>query len=234
MGRMKGIVLRGLAQFASLWQVFLFLYFPILVLFILLGVVSRESDHIHLSYFMHDVIAIAHLPPYAGMVSQLGLMFWTAAATICMFTVPLLGNREQNRASKRFLIQSAFFTTFLLLDDTYMFHEDIVQGYFETSEKYIYVLYVLFYILILFSNREEILASEYLILAVAMALFAISTLFDAVDLDRYEQYGRFFSTSFQSFLEDGFKFAGITTWLVYFARYSIQKLRTFNLSTQEI
>jgi hypothetical protein len=57
-----------------------------------------------------------------------------------------------------------------------------------------------------------------------MFMFATSIFFDEAHLDQYYRYGVFFSERVQTFLEDGFKFVGVATWLIYFTRYAKQKI----------
>jgi hypothetical protein len=85
--------------------------------------------------------------------------------------------------------------------------------------------YLILTVLFLFINFREILSSEYLLLGLALAMFGLSIFLDAADLDDYDRYGLFFSEQFQIFLEDGFKFVGIATWLAYFLRYSVQRIK---------
>jgi hypothetical protein len=224
MNAIKTIVLGGFTQIKRLWSVFLFLYLPIVLLFMTLGSISRSSDDITLSYFTRDVVALGDLPFFAGLTSQVGGMLWSVALGICVFAVLLLQQQGRNGDAKRFLLQSAVLTGVLLLDDIFLVHEDIGPDYLHIGEKTIVVTYFLFTLFYLFSNRKEIFSSDYLVLGVALGMFATSIFFDAADLDDYDSLSRIFTEQFQTFLEDGFKFVGIATWLVYFARYSLQKI----------
>jgi hypothetical protein len=75
-----------------------------------------------------------------------------------------------------------------------------------------------------FSNWQEILASEYLILMLALGMFGISIFLDVLSIQDFEV--RYFWEQLEIFLEDGFKFGGIATWLTYFVRYAIQHIET--------
>ena len=78
----------------------------------------------------------------------------------------------------------------------------------------------------MFWNREEILSSEYLLLALALAMLGISAFLDALPIDDFGL--RYFWTRLEVFLEDGSRFAGIATWLIYFVRYATQKIEAAN------
>jgi hypothetical protein len=226
MERVKAIFTGLFTQLGKLWKVLLFLYGSILLFFVVLNVISRSSDHITLSYFTRDVSAIGDLPFYAGLVSQLGGLLWSAALTICIFTFILLKRLgPDTERSRRFLLQAVILTGTLLLDDIFLFHEDIGPDYLHLSERVIVLSYLILTVLFLFINFREILSSEYLLLGLALAMFGLSIFLDAADLDDYDRYGLFFSEQFQIFLEDGFKFVGIATWLAYFLRYSVQRIK---------
>jgi hypothetical protein len=212
-------------QLGKLWKVLLFLYGSLLLFFVILDLISRSSDQITLSYFTRDISAIGNLPFFAGLVSQLGGLLWSAALTICIFAYFVLRAQEQNtRLPRRFLLQAALLTGVLLLDDFFLFHEDIGPDYLHISERLIVLSYGLIAAVFLFSNLREILASEYLILGLALILFGLSIFVDAVDLEKLNGLESIFNEQFSIFLEDGFKFVGVATWLVYFARYGLQRI----------
>lgn len=225
MERVRPIFNGVFVQLGKLWKLLLFLYGSLLLFFVVLEVISRSSDRITLSYFTRDISAIGDLPFFAGLVSQLGGLLWSAALTICIFTLILLKRIGQDTGqSRRFLFQAALLTGTLLLDDFFLFHEDIGPDYLHLSEKAIVLFYLILTALFLFMNLREILSSEYLILGMSLALFGLSIFLDGANLDKYDQYGLFFTEQFQIFLEDGFKFVGVATWLLYFARYAYQKI----------
>ena len=225
MEKAKQIFVGALDQFSKLWMVILFLYAPILLFFTILSMISRTSGNITLSYFTRDISAIGGVPFFAGLVSQLGGLLWSAALAVCIFTYFIL-KRQGTALSRRFLLHSAFLTGLLLFDDFYLFHEDIGPDYLNIGEKAIVLSYLLLCVLYLFINFREILASEYLLLGLALAMFGMSIFIDAADLEDLEEFGWFFSEQFQLFLEDGFKFVGVATWLAYFARYGYQRVMT--------
>lgn len=224
MDKLRPIVVDGFAQLNRIWKVLLSVYLPILLFFTILGIVSRSSDDLTLSYLTRDVVALGDLPFFAGLTSQIGGMLWSATLAVCVFTLFLLHRQKENVSAKRFLFQAAILTSILLLDDIFLVHEDIGPDYLNISEKKIVITYLLITLVFLFWNRSEILSSDYLILGMALGMFAMSIFLDAADLDNYENYSVIFSEQVQIFLEDGFKFVGIATWLVYFTQYGYQKI----------
>lgn len=224
MEKTKQIVSGVFSQLGSLWKVLLFLYGSIFLLFIVLNAISRSSSNITLSYLTRDISAVGNLPFYAGLVSQLGGLLWAAALTICVFMFVLLQGRGESMSSRRFMLHAAILTAVLLLDDFFLFHEDIGPDYLHIGEKVIVLSYLVLTVAFLLLNFKEILASEYALLGLALALFGMSIFLDAADLDDIDLYERLFSEQFQIFMEDGFKFVGIATWLAYFVRYGYQKI----------
>ena len=225
MEKVKQATAGAVAQFWKVWKIILFLYAFILLFFWVLQTISRSSDNITLSYFTRDISSIGHLPFFAGLVSQLGGLLWSAALVVCIFTYSILKSLDPNaRASRRYLFQAAILTGVLVLDDFFLFHEDIGPDYLNLSEKAIVFFYLVLSVLFMITNRKEILTTEYLILGLAFLMFGLSIFVDAADLEEFDRYGLFFTEQFQIFLEDGFKFLGVATWLLYFARYGYQKI----------
>jgi ABC-type cobalamin transport system permease subunit len=232
MEKVKHLIDDARDQIRSLWKVLGFLYIPIVCLFVLLNSISRSSNDITLSYFTRDTTAVGGVPFYAGLVSQIGGLLWSAALAVCLFVFAILKNRPQaTPSSRRFLLHAALLTGVLMVDDFFLFHEDIGPDYLNIGEKAIVLAYLLFTVVFLLVNRREILASEFLLLGLALAIFGTSIFLDAANLDAYEEYGVFFSEQFQIFLEDGLKFTGVATWLAYFVRYGYQRITTRDRQT---
>ncbi len=223
--RSRQLIAGAITQFKRLWGLLLLIYVPILLTFVVLRIISHFSERMTLSYLTRDVAAIADLPFYAGLVSQLGALVWAASLAICIFTLIVLRKQTPNfTASRRWLAHAAILTAILLFDDVFQFHEEIGEDYLGLSEKVIVLGYVGLAIIILFANFSEIINTEYLILGLALFLFGMSVFLDGAHLDRFGDIGRFFNDQLETFAEDGLKFAGIATWMVYFARYGYQKL----------
>jgi hypothetical protein len=223
--RVNQIIGGAFTQLGRLWKILLFLYVSILALFIILDLVSRFHPNFTLSYFTRDITAIGHLPFFAGLVSQLGGLLWSAALAICLFTYVLLNQRgPETRSARRFLLQAALLTGILLLDDYFQLHEDIGPNYLGISQKLVILFYGIFALFFLFFNLNEILGSEYLLLGLALAMFGLSILIDGTHPEKIEPFKRIINNQLSTFIEDGFKFVGVATWLTYFARYSARQL----------
>ena len=111
-----------------------------------------------------------------------------------------------------------------MLDDIFLFHEEVAPNYLHIDEKFVMATYLLLGVAFVFLNRNEILSSEYLLLLLALAMLGTSIFLDALPIDDLGL--RYFFKRLEIFLEDGFKFAGIATWLIYFVRYAAQKIES--------
>ena len=156
----------------------------------------------------NDPSEIGGLPAYAGFLSQIGIFFWSASATVCFFCVTVLPRHTDRHHLKRFLLISGLLTLFLGLDDTFLLHESVFP-YFGIPEKFVFGSYGAFVLLYLFRFYPLILETEFVLMAIALFFFGVSII-----LDLLLPIGIFRSYLF----EDGPKLIGIVSWLAYFLR----------------
>ena len=173
-----------------------------------------------------DILALVELPFYTGSMSQLGVLIWCASATSCLLTYFLL--RKFNKGSiyaRRFLFYSGLISLFLMFDDMFLLHEEVAEDFFDLGQKKVYLIYFLIIALFLYFYRSEILSSDYLLLVIAFDLFGGSIMLDVIADTFSDILGA--SNSFfakrEVFIEDGIKFIGIASWLLYYLNY-INKL----------
>jgi hypothetical protein len=212
-----------ISQTRKLWRVFLFLYLPIGLLFLIVGTLSRVSDRVTLALFMKDIVLTGDLPFYTGFVPQMEAILWSASLAVCLFTLYVMQRRDGPfTGARRFLLQVSILTGILMLDDIFLFHGEIAPLYLNIAKQAVLTAYFVLGIFVVLSNWREIQSSEYLILISALGLFGVS-----ISLDVLERLARglpLFLDQLRFFLEDGFKFAGTATWLTYFVRYAAQRL----------
>lgn len=215
---------RGLvSQLRDLWKLLILIYIPISLLFIGIGILSRVLDHVSLGFFLRDIVATGRLPFFAGFVAQLGGVLWSASLTVCLFSLLLLPQKDEHFiAARRFLLHAAVLTSVLLLDDIFLFHEEVAPEYLHIPERLVIILYLILGLVFVFSNWREMLVSEYLVLGLSLALFGGSIFLDALPIEGFQV--PYFWEQLEIFFEDGLKFAGIATWLTYFTRYGRQRI----------
>jgi hypothetical protein len=223
MKTVKQVITDAASQLQYLRKVLFFLYLPIAFLFLLVGVLSRVTTNVSLAFLLRDITATAKLPFFAGFVSQLGVVLWSASLVICLFALSMLQRQQGDlSASKRFLMHGTVLTAVLALDDIFLFHEEVAPIYLHLDELIIFGVYIIVGVGFVLFNWREILSSEYALLVLALALFATSIALDAIPKEILPP--RYFWEQLELFLEDASKFAGIATWLLYFARYAIQRI----------
>src|SRR5215216_1528825 len=210
-------------QLKDLWKALMLLYAPIAGLFLIVGILVIEDAS--LAFFLRDVVATAKLPFFAGFVSQLAGILWSAAVTICLFSAIIMSRRPvEYTKAKRLFLHGGILTCALLLDDVFLFHEVIAPKYLHISEKFVMLGYLILGAAFVYLNWNQILASEYAILLLAVILFGTSIFLDTLPIKDYHL--RYFWEQLELFIEDGTKFAGIATWLMYFAREILIQIET--------
>ena len=154
-----------------------------------------------------DPTAIFGTPPHTGFLSQLGIWLWSAAAAVCIFCAGVLSGRRDTLNLKRLLFVSGLLTLLLGFDDAFLFNEEVFP-FLGVPEKVVLVSYAGFTLAFLARFRSTILKTEYSLLGMALAFFAVSMALDFLNPAGVEPH----------IVEEGAKFAGIVSWLAYFVR----------------
>ncbi len=163
-----------------------------------------------------DPLATAELPFYVGFMSQVGLLIWSACASVTLFSALMIPDSPQNRPIKLFLVGAGLFTVFLALDDAFLLHEELFPK-FGISETLVYGVYFAMLGLFLFASRKIFMHTPYIILLTALACFALSIGLDELPLEQWDIN--------PFLLGDSFKLMGILAWCQYFVRVSLFQLR---------
>lgn len=197
------------------------LYALYLPAFALLGgiVLLRVVYGIPMALFTRDAAQITGSAPFIGALSNLGILLWCTAAATALFAAALAGRRDGNGEAIGFLRAGAALTVLLLFDDLFLLHDVVFPDYLHVSQLLVYVAYALAAAGFLLRFRRHILArTDYPLLAIALAGFALSIGMDLVD-EHILIPGTYI-------LEDGFKFLGIVGWCGYFVRSAARALST--------
>jgi hypothetical protein len=80
-----------------------------------------------------DIAAIAKIHPLSGFLSNLGILLWCAAASICSFAAMTL-RKIKPRDIFWFLLSSAVLSAYLMFDDLFQFHEELAPTYLGLNE----------------------------------------------------------------------------------------------------
>ncbi len=167
--------------------------------------------------FTRDPSTVARLMPYVGSVSSVGIIFWTAGATVCFFGWAVLRRRPDQRRFAAFLLHFGLVTAVLGLDDLFLLHE--TADHFGLDEKVLVAGYGSLLALGLVRFRDEILETDFLLLLVGVGFLGLSVSVDVVQ-DQLE----LLLGGWRILLEDGFKLLGIAGWFGYFLRCALNRV----------
>ncbi|MBI3964917.1 MAG: hypothetical protein HY329_04695 [Chloroflexi bacterium] len=162
-----------------------------------------------------DTSAVAGLPFYVGLVSNVGALFWCATATVCLLTWATLTGAE-DRHFHSFLLWSGLLTLLLLIDDFLMLHDGLLPALFGISDKPVYVAYGTFVMFYLVRFGRLIAQTDFRPLLLALLFFGASMTLDVLNRSHIPGYHLY---------EDGTKLLGIASWFAYFTTVSLASLR---------
>ncbi len=188
-----------------------------------------------LSIPIYDLVAdpaeIAQKAPYAGLISQVGILLWTGTVCICWFSASILrkNNPKDTHANwSQFLQFSGYITALFLLDDLLQIHEysPILLGLGSSPEEIsrplqngvelaVFALYGVLFLAYLWRFKRKIVKTNLLSLILAIAFMGISTLIDLLAPEQMQEH---------FILEEGSKLMSIMSWFNYFFLVSQQRL----------
>ncbi|MBI3967992.1 MAG: hypothetical protein HY329_20325, partial [Chloroflexi bacterium] len=176
-------------QLGVLREQLLTTYLPVLVL---VGVVTlvAKLTHVPLIDLLKDPAALKEQPFYVGFFSNVGVLLWWAAACVCLFTAALLqrttalsSSQPVRRAARpapptSFFLTAGLISSYLALDDLFLFHDQIFPEYLGVPEKLVLLAIGITLLAFLYTFRHVILRSDVLPLALALTFFVTKELFD--------------------------------------------------------
>jgi hypothetical protein len=173
-------------------------------------VIAYLQAQVPIDDLMRDPLATVNLPPYIGLFSNLGILLWCAATTLCLFTSLVLWRANQQRSLSNFLLYSGLLSLLLTLDDLYLLHEFVFPKVLNVPEKAVLLIYGIAFCTYLIKFRRTIFSTRYWgFLGLAMVLFFASLSLDTL-------LPQVISGPTEVLIEDGFKVFGIVSWLGYF------------------
>lgn len=175
--------------------------------------IHRWKD-IPIGKLLRDLVIVADVPLYYGFLSQLGIFFWSASASICLFCYAHLPRTATGFGSKNFFLAAGVLTLVLGFDDAFLLHDEILP-WFGITEYAVFIGYALFMAYFLVRFYLPISKSRYILLAIALVSFGVSIIVDGIELE--DTAGRL--------LEDGAKLVGMLSWLAYFAHTGLTAIR---------
>ncbi|OUS27787.1 hypothetical protein A9Q98_09030 [Thalassotalea sp. 42_200_T64] len=183
--------------------------------------VAAHSFNISPAVFTRDPISLLRAPLYTGLMSNVGILLWVSSAAVCLFSAYTF-SRYSGRTNG-FLLYAGYLTLWLVLDDMFLFHEELFPDYLGISQTLVILVYLLLFLVFFFKYLTYILESDFVLLLLACTFFAASLVCDFALPQR----------GMVHLVEDSFKLFGITTWLVYFCQASKFQLEILGLQAEK-
>ncbi len=160
------------------------------------------------SWLTRDPLDVIQSAFYIGVLSNVGIMLWSAATAVCFLGAFVLWFHNRCRQSALFLLFSGILCLMLTVDDTFMLHERVLPKHLHLPEVGIFVGYLAVLVGYCVYFVRRILSTEYLLLVLALFFLGLSSAMDQI----------LPFTDLETFFEDSVKFIGIVFWLAYFFR----------------
>lgn len=187
------------------------LWFLPLGLLLVAGLIISKTTGMPFGFLTRDPTAILGGHPLVGAISNLGILMWCFAASVCLFA----GFSAKGQISVEFhraLLFAGVLSSILLIDDLFLFHEELGPKYLAISETVIYGFYAAVALGYLVSFRKILLAHEPFYLFLSLAMLGGSIL-----IDKATESAPTLNTFF---FEESFKYLGILSWCIYHGRLS--------------
>lgn len=194
------------AQFRNVTPVLLITWL-ITIIALLISIFISTVREIPLDTFTQDPNAKTGAPFYLGFFSNVGILIWSAALTVCFYAASRLV-KGVRRLDREFLVVSGLITLLMTLDDLFQVHEYVFPHYLSISENMVYLTYMNIYMIYFIRYRNQLLNSDFVALGLAFFFLGLSTVIDLLPLPLEKD----------TFLEDAMKLLGAVSWLVYYVR----------------
>jgi uncharacterized membrane protein len=153
-------------------------------------------------------------PPYTAAFQYLGFLGWWAAAVLSGLAAWLL--RTGGRRDDAFpLAGLCVISTWLLADDMFLAHESVLDEHLGIPQWVTFIVYALVTSWFFWRVREFVRGSDWLLLALCVALLTAGAIIDQAG----DEFGYHYATP-----EKGLELLGITAWTLYVARCSLRHL----------
>ena len=114
------------------------------LLFVILLLLTGKYIGKEAEVFTRDPSTLYKFHPFAGILSNLGILFWACTMAICLFAYAALTDKKSRTA--RLILYSGLFTGWLMLDDLFLFHDRIFPDFLGIDEKITFGVYGLIFL----------------------------------------------------------------------------------------
>ncbi len=181
---------------------------PAIALYALILIICT-SNGIDTELVLRDLLQTCRYPIGVGMISNIGILLWAAAAAVSLFSC--LSGITTQKDWQRFLLVGGIFSTLLCLDDFFLLHDQR-----QIFQDILYTSYIIIIINILVRFRQLITHSHSLSFIGASIMLGLSLITDI-----FQDFFPFDYTTAQ-IIEEGFKFVGIWCWLYFWIKTAIK------------
>ena len=183
---------------------------PSAILYLAILYISNFYN-IKLNLVVRDLAQTCGYPIGVGMISNIGILLWGAAASICLFTSC---SEIINRESSRLLLLGGIFSSLLCIDDFFLLHDRYI------GPDFLNVTYLSISIFLLVRFQRILKNIGLFNLIISILFLGLSIFFDGVIQQVFNQ-----SYELTQLIEEGFKFIGITCWLNFWCKASSYALK---------
>jgi hypothetical protein len=167
---------------------------------------------IKLNLVVRDLAQTCGYPIGVGMISNIGILLWGAAASICLFTT---FSGCINKESSKLLLLGGIFSGLLCIDDFFLLHDRYI------GPDFLNVTYLSISIFLLVRFQKILKSIGLFNLIISILFLGLSIFFDGVIQQVFNQ-----SYELTQLVEEGFKFIGITCWLNFWCKASSYGLKS--------
>lgn len=182
---------------------------------LLLAALSIQ-DKVPLSFLTRDPAQITNQPFYMGFMSSLGIICWSASASVALLAAVLVYRVDDRKLYARFLFVSGLLSLGLMADDWLLIHERLGPENLHIPQPVIAGAYAVIFAGYLVIFRRVIAETDYMFLLFAFGFLGLSLVVDTL--------GDVNSEMKSLAMEDGPKFLGIVSWLAYFTVTALQQV----------
>jgi len=169
---------------------------------------------------VRDPATISGVPFYFGLISNIGVLIWAVSASISLFAGWLVYKWSDDNEMASFLVLSGAATTLLLLDDFFLFHDQIGILYLGIREIFVFAAMAFMLVVIFYRFRKTIFHTNCLLLGVSVGMITVSIFLDRPIVISASPLSAGAMTAFEEF----FKLLGIVIWATYFVHVGLSTL----------
>lgn len=193
------------------WRPVLVVVLGVLVAAAVLVLIARHFD-VPTADLASDPNEIAGAPVWFGLTALVDFAVWSAGAGAALVGGLQARQRPDPQRLGRFLLQASALTAYLVVDDMFLFHENLYPNVLGIPQKLVMVVYVVLVVAWLVLNRGAIAGTDFPILLLGGLFFAMSVVMDQ---------GLLLGFHPGPFTEDVPKVIGIFLWSVYLVRTAV-------------